>query len=92
MDIDLGFPLDGAQAASEILHRREVPILFYSDHLDEQMVERTRAIPRYGYVAKSSGKFVLQTSIEIALELFEERQVFLKGIIFLCVKSVAFHT
>jgi len=79
MDIDLGSPLDGAQAAGEIYRRREVPILFYSDHLDKEMVARSRAIPHYGYVTKSSGKFVLQASIEIALELFEERQALLKG-------------
>jgi diguanylate cyclase (GGDEF)-like protein/PAS domain S-box-containing protein len=75
IDIDLGSCMDGAQAASEILHHREVPILFYSDHLDREMVERTRPVACYGYVAKSSGKFVLQTSIEFALERFKERQV-----------------
>lgn len=74
MDVDLGSALDGVQAASEILQRRAVPVLFYSDHLDEEMAAKTRTVHPYGYVARSSGKFALQNSIVIALELFEERQ------------------
>jgi diguanylate cyclase (GGDEF)-like protein/PAS domain S-box-containing protein len=74
MDIDLGSPFDGAQAAQEILLHRDVPILFFTSHLDEEMVSLAMTIPHYGYIAKSSGKFVLQTSIDRALKLFDERE------------------
>jgi diguanylate cyclase (GGDEF)-like protein/PAS domain S-box-containing protein len=70
MKLDLGPPLDGAQAAHEILLRRKVPLLIFSSHLEEEKVAIAREIPGcYGYVAKSSGKYVCQAAIEMALAL-----------------------
>lgn len=71
MDIDLGDGIDGTVAAEEILKCINLPILFHTSHTEEEYVERVKQITRYGYVVKNSGAFVLKSSIEMALELFE---------------------
>ncbi len=74
MDIDLGHGIDGTKTAELILANRNLPIVFLTSHTERAMVERVRHITRYGYVVKNSGTFVLQSSIEMAYELFESRQ------------------
>lgn len=71
MDIDLGPGIDGPEAAKQILARRDLPVVFLTGHAEQEMVERVRAITRYGYVLKNSGDFVLHSAIEMALQLFE---------------------
>lgn len=70
MDIDLGAGMDGPQTAKAILSERMVPVVFLSSHSSRDMVERVRGITRYGYVVKDSGRYVLLSSVEMALELF----------------------
>jgi PAS domain S-box-containing protein len=70
MDIDLGKNIDGTEAARRILEKINIPIVFLTSHSEREMVERVRGITRYGYVIKDSGDFVLQSSIEMAFELF----------------------
>ena len=74
MDMDLGSGIDGSEAAIQILALRIIPIVFLTSHSEREMVERVRNITRYGYVVKSSGDFVLQSSIEMAFELFEKQK------------------
>jgi two-component system, sensor histidine kinase PdtaS len=74
MDIDLGAGIDGTEAARRILAKRNVPIVFLTSHSEREMVERVRGIARYGYVIKNSGDFVLQSSIEMAFELYEAQE------------------
>lgn len=71
MDIDLGDGIDGTEAARRILELVNVPVIFHTAHSEQDMVERVKGITRYGYVIKSSGDFVLNSSIEMAFELFE---------------------
>jgi PAS domain S-box-containing protein len=74
MDIDLGRGMDGTEAARQILGLKDVPIVFLTSHSERERVEKVRGITRYGYVIKNSGDFVLQTSIEMAFELFKARE------------------
>jgi len=74
MDIDLGRGMDGTEAAKRILEDKNIPIVFLTAHGEREMVERVKGITRYGYVIKNSGDFVLQSSIEMALELFDAHQ------------------
>jgi PAS domain S-box-containing protein len=74
MDIELGTGIDGTVAAQRILAIRDIPIVFHTSHSERDMVERVRGITRYGYVIKSSGDFVLQSSIEMAYELVEAKK------------------
>jgi PAS domain S-box-containing protein len=73
MDINLGKGIGGTEAARQILEKRTLPIVFLTSHGEREMVEKVRGITRYGYVSKSSGDHVLQSSIEMAFELFEAR-------------------
>lgn len=74
MDIDLGPGMNGPEAASEIFLKHKVPIVFLTFHSEYEMVNKVKGITRYGYVIKNSGDFVLQSSIEMAFELFEANQ------------------
>ncbi len=74
MDIDLGRGIDGTEAARLILAHRHIPIVFHTSHSEREMVEKVRGLTRYGYVVKSSGDFVLNSSIEMAFELFEANE------------------
>lgn len=74
MDIDLGSGLSGPDAAVRILELRPLPIVFLTSHSEREMVDKVRNITRYGYVVKNSGGFVLQSSIEMAFELFSAHE------------------
>ncbi len=74
MDIDLGAGIDGTEAARRILSARNLPVVFLTSHSEREMVAKVRGITRYGYIVKNSGDFVLQSSIEMAFELFEAHE------------------
>lgn len=74
MDIDLGKGIDGPEAASKILVLKNIPIVFLTSHSEREMVEKVRGITRYGYIIKNAGDFVIQSSIEMAFELFDAHE------------------
>ena len=74
MDIDLGAGIDGTEAAQQILHTHNLPIVFLTSHSEKEIVDKVKGISRYGYVLKNSGVFVLVESITMAFELFEAHQ------------------
>ena len=45
LDIDLESPLDGVQTAREILCFREVPIVFFTSHLEKEIVDSGQDYP-----------------------------------------------
>jgi len=71
MDINLGTGMDGTDAARKIMDIRDIPIVFLTSHMEQDVVERVRGITRYGYVLKGSGEFVILESLHMAFELFE---------------------
>ena len=75
MDIDLGKNrIDGTVAAERILSEHDLPVVFLSGHTEPEIVEKTENITSYGYIVKNSGFTVLDTSIKMALKLFEANQ------------------
>ncbi len=74
MDIKLGQGNDGTEIARQILAKRNIPIIFLTSHSEREIMEKVCGITRYGYVNKNSGDFVLQSSIEMAFELFEAHE------------------
>ena len=74
MDIDLGAEMDGTETAKKILSKREIPIVFYSNHTNKEIVEKTEEISSYGYVVKNSGITVLDASIKMALKLYRQKK------------------
>jgi len=73
MDINLGNGMDGTEAASRILEKIDVPLIFLSSHTERDVVEKTQGITSYGYIVKNSGETVLLASIDMAFKLFEAR-------------------
>lgn len=74
MDINLGPGIDGAEAATEILKKRDIPLVFLSSHTEPEVVDRTESITSYGYVVKNSGITVLTASIRMAFKLYEAKR------------------
>ncbi len=74
MDINLGPGIDGAEAATEILKERDIPLVFLSSHTEPDIVDRTESITSYGYVVKNSGITVLTASIRMAFKLYDARR------------------
>ena len=74
MDIDLGGDIDGNKAAQEILSKKNVPVLFLTAHVEREMVEKVRKVTRYGYALKNTGEYVLLSSIEMVLDLYEAHE------------------
>ncbi|MBN2280274.1 MAG: PAS domain S-box protein [Candidatus Marinimicrobia bacterium] len=74
MDIDLGNPLSGVEAAEAILKIKALPIVFLTSHTEEKYTSLAKEIAGYGYVIKNSNGFVLNSSIEMALKLFEAHE------------------
>lgn len=79
MDIDLGKGIDGTDAAQIILQSREIPVVFFSNHTESEIVEKTEKITSYGYVVKNSGETVLLASIKMAFKLFNTHNKMLEN-------------
>lgn len=75
MDIDLGKGIDGTEAASQILSKHDIPLVFNSSHTEPETVEKTEKISSYGYVFKDSTITVLDASIKMALKLFYAKKL-----------------
>jgi PAS domain S-box-containing protein len=71
MDINLGAGIDGTITAETILRYDEIPIVFLSSHMENEIVEKTEKITSYGYVVKNSGITILDASIKMAFKLFD---------------------
>ncbi|MBN2050456.1 MAG: response regulator, partial [Spirochaetales bacterium] len=60
LDLDLGRDSpDGTKTAERILQEWDLPIVFLTGHAEREMVDKVKGIPRYGYVLKNAGEFVL---------------------------------
>ncbi len=73
MDVDLGPGPDGIDTASEILQKRHIPVIFLSSHDEDTIVKKAIDVSPYGYIAKSSGINMINTSIMIAMNLFSQK-------------------
>lgn len=76
MDIDLGAGIDGTEAARQILHEINIPVVFLSAHTEPEVVEKTEKVSSYGFVVKNFSITVLDTSIKMALRLFDMEENF----------------
>ena len=74
MDINLGSGIDGTEAATRILEKRDIPLVFLSSHTERDVVEKTEGITSYGYIVKNSGETVLLASMQMAFRLHEARK------------------
>ena len=75
MDIDLGRGLDGPATALLMLEKRAIPILFLSNHTEQELVKLTCHIPHSSHLAKNRGIAVLDASIKSAFQLFKTKKL-----------------
>jgi PAS domain S-box-containing protein len=82
MDIVLGSGISGLDAASIILKKRRVPIIFLTNYDDPELVGKAGEKMSYGYILKSSSISVLDSSIKMALKHFDaDREIKEKDIL-----------
>jgi len=67
MDIRLGGPMDGIEAARKIREHLDLPVVFLTAHADEATVERSSDAAPYGYVLKPFDEGELRRAVELAL-------------------------
>ncbi|MDT3695450.1 MAG: PAS domain S-box protein [Ignavibacterium sp.] len=80
MDIDLGKGIDGIEAAQIILQSREIPVVFFLNHAESEIVERTEKITSYGFFVKNTGEAVLLATIKTAFKLFNAHTTMLENV------------
>jgi diguanylate cyclase (GGDEF)-like protein/PAS domain S-box-containing protein len=71
MDIELEGKIDGIEAARKILKFRDIPVIFLTANTSREIFNEIKAVNGYGYVLKGTDKYVLLSSIEMALKLHE---------------------
>ena len=74
MDVNLGTDMDGIETAEEILSKKTLPIIFLSSDDEDNVINQAEHITSYGYVLKTSGKTILETTINMAIKLFDANQ------------------
>ncbi len=61
--------IDGVETVEGILKKRNIPVMFLSDHTGPEFVQRADRIDHCGYVIKSNGEAVAVASIKMAFRL-----------------------
>ncbi len=74
MDIRLQGEMDGIQAATEIWHHYEIPIIYVTGHSDKSTVERATLAFPFGYILKPVKEKELYVAIQTALNRYEREQ------------------
>ncbi|MCX7788954.1 MAG: EAL domain-containing protein [Spirochaetes bacterium] len=90
MDIMLKGEMDGIEAAKQIRHSLDIPVVFLTSYSDQDTLERAKQAEPFGYILKPFKERELLTTIEIVLykhgierKLHEQEQwmsAILKGI------------
>src|SRR2546427_312297 len=67
MDIVLKGSIDGVQAAQEIRHRFQIPVIYLTAYADEDTLQRAKVTEPFGYILKPFEERELHIAIELAL-------------------------
>ncbi|MBD2503328.1 hybrid sensor histidine kinase/response regulator [Anabaena azotica] len=74
MDIRLRGEKDGIQAAEQIWHNLQIPIIYVTGHSDQSTVERATLTFPFGYILKPVREQELYVAIQTALNRYEREQ------------------
>ncbi|OUL27853.1 hybrid sensor histidine kinase/response regulator [Nostoc sp. RF31YmG] len=74
MDIRLRGEIDGIQAAEQIWHHLQIPIIYVTGHSDKSTVERATLTSPFGYILKPIREQELYVAIQTALNRYEREQ------------------
>ncbi|MBW1675580.1 MAG: response regulator [Deltaproteobacteria bacterium] len=67
MDIVLEGEMDGVEAAEQIRHHLDIPVVYLTAYANDKTLERAKVTEPYGYILKPFEERELHTAIEIAL-------------------------
>jgi PAS domain S-box-containing protein len=67
MDIRLRGTIDGVEAAEQIRHRFDIPVIYLTSYVDEDTLQQAKVTEPYGYILKPFEERELHSSIEVAL-------------------------
>ena len=79
IDIGLEGKMDGIEVAREIYNRFDIPVIYLTDYVNEDLLEKVRTTRAFGHVFKPYGIEQLHLSIENHLYWYEEDQKYRKG-------------
>ncbi|MEH2332663.1 hybrid sensor histidine kinase/response regulator [Nostoc sp.] len=74
MDIRLRGEMDGIQAAEQIWHHLQIPIIYVTGHSDQSTVERATLTSPFGYILKPIKEQELYVAIQTALNRYDREQ------------------
>jgi DNA-binding NarL/FixJ family response regulator len=72
MDIDLLGTLSGIETARILLHIFSIPVIFVTGHDEEGVLNRAKAADPFGFLIKPITQNILNTTIQIAMNLHEK--------------------
>ncbi|MCD4703714.1 MAG: response regulator, partial [Methanosarcinaceae archaeon] len=76
MDIMLREGMDGVEAAQEIHHNYDIPVVYITAYADDSIMQRAKLTEPFGYILKPFEETELRTNIEIALYKYKmDKQV-----------------
>ena len=67
MDISLAGAMDGVEAASQIRHHLDIPIIYLTAYADQQTLQRAKITDPFGYLLKPFDERLLRITVEMAL-------------------------
>jgi PAS domain S-box-containing protein len=67
MDIVLKGEMDGVEAAEQIRVQFDIPVVYLTAYMDEQLIQRAKLTEPFGYIVKPYQDKDLYTTVEIAL-------------------------
>ncbi len=79
IDMDVEGEMDGVDIAQEIYNRFDIPVIYLTNYVNEDLLEKVRTTRAFGHVFKPYGTDQLHLSIENHLYWYQEDQRFRKG-------------
>jgi len=67
MDIMLPGAIDGIEAANQIRAKADIPIIYLTAYVDEEILERAKITEPFGYLIKPIGDRELHSNIELSI-------------------------
>jgi len=71
MDIELAGEMDGIEAARRILKDIDIPVVFFTGNISNEIINKIKEVNAYGFVLKGTDRAALLSTIEMALNLYE---------------------
>jgi CheY-like chemotaxis protein len=68
MDITLEGEMDGIEAASQIIEKLNIPVIFVTGYSDDITLKRLDAVDHYGVLQKPVDEYTLKMSVENMLK------------------------